>query len=132
MRTRSGMPGTGLYGRQACRRGRITEAPVATNSGLGVIALVPDAWEDIVMPRHQVLQRLAKHFPVIWVEPAQNWRQYILPFGPHFLSRDRWSEPASSLEVLSPGWRHPRFHRPRRLEVASFRSRLALARRRLL
>lgn len=84
------------------------------------------------MPRHQVLRRLAKHFPVIWVEPAQNWRQYLLPFGSHFLSGDRWSEPTRSLEVLKPGWPHPRFHRSRRLDRASFRSRLSLARRRLL
>jgi glycosyltransferase involved in cell wall biosynthesis len=105
---------------------------MAQSASLGVIALVPDAWHDIVMPRHQVLRRLAKHFPVVWVEPASNWREYLRPGGPRFMSLDRWSEPVASLEVLSPGWWHPTFHRPRWLQAASFRSRLSLARRRLV
>jgi glycosyltransferase involved in cell wall biosynthesis len=104
---------------------------VETHS-LGVIALVPDAWQDIVMPRHHVLQRLAKHFPVIWVEPARPWREYIRPFSPVFLHLDRWSEPVPSMDVLTPGFMHPRFDKLRRLAAISFRSRLAVARRWLL
>lgn len=99
---------------------------------LGIIALVPDDWNDCVMPRHQVLRRLARHFPVVWVEPAPNWRQYLLPSSPDFFAPDRWSEPVKGLQVLRPGWRHPHFYRPSWLARASLRSRLALARRRLM
>ena len=105
---------------------------MAQPHSLGVIALVPDAWRDIVMPRHQVLKRLARHFPVVWVEPARNWREYLRPFSQRFLARDQWYTPVASLEVLTPGWTHPRFDRLRSLEATSLRSRLSVARRRLM
>jgi hypothetical protein len=42
-----------------------------SNGSLGVIALVPDDWHGIVMPRHQVLTLLASRFPTtVWVELA--------------------------------------------------------------
>ena len=85
-----------------------------SNSALGVIALVPDDWDAVVMPRHQVLQRLASRFPTVWVEPARNWRAYLPLLGDQFLAPDRWSEPASGLEVLRTGWRRPAFRAWRR------------------
>jgi glycosyltransferase involved in cell wall biosynthesis len=99
---------------------------------LGVIAVVPDAWNDIVMPRHQVLKRLAQHFPVVWVEPARNWREYWRPRSPRFLAPASWSTPLPSLDVLTPGWLHPRFDRSPWLKRTSIRSRLSVARRRLI
>lgn len=103
-----------------------------SRSTLGVIALVPDAWDDIVMPRHHVIGRLAKHFPVVWIEPARNWRDHFRPGGAHFLVHDRWSQPMPGLDVLSTGWRHPAMHRPQWLARASLASRLRLARNRLI
>jgi glycosyltransferase involved in cell wall biosynthesis len=99
---------------------------------VGVIALVPDAWSHIVMPRHQVLKRLASHFPVVWIEPAPGWRDCWLPSSPAFAERDRWFSPVPGLDVLTPGCMHPRFVRPRRLGKLTLRSRLATARRRLV
>lgn len=99
---------------------------------VGVIAVVPDRWTDTVMPRHQVLKRLAQHFPVVWVEPATGWRQHLLPSGARFMRGDEWSSPAPDLEVMTPGWRHPQVLRPAWLGNATFASRLAAARRRLL
>lgn len=84
------------------------------------------------MPRHQVLRRLAAHFPVVWIEPAGTWQDFLLPKGSRFLQEDRWVSPVPGLEVLSPGYRHPPFFRPRWLHSAAFRSRLASARKRLL
>jgi glycosyltransferase involved in cell wall biosynthesis len=107
---------------------RVSESHVR----LGVIALVPDDWSGIVMPRHQVVRRLAQYFPVVWMEPARNWREFLKPFGPRFLAPDRWSEPSPSMEVLNTGWLHPNFHRPGRLSIASLRSRLSSARQRLI
>ncbi len=105
---------------------------MTNRSAVGVIALVPDAWQYVVMSRHQVLRRLAKHFPVVWMEPPPSWRAFLKPSSPSFLAPDRWSEPFPSLEVLSSGFRHPNFYRPRWLADASLRSRLSVARRRLV
>lgn len=97
----------------------------------GIIAVVPDAWDDVCMPRHQIVQRLAAHFPTVWIEPADNWREYFLPSGRRFLAADRWSEPVAGMDVLTPGSRHPLFFRPASLFRATFGSRLRTARRRL-
>lgn len=105
---------------------------MTSDSSLGVIALVPDDWDAIVMPRHQVLRRLASHFPTVWVEPARNWRDYLPLLGDRPLAPDRWSAPVGGLEVLRTGWCHPAFRRPSWLAATSFRSRLSLARQRLL
>jgi glycosyltransferase involved in cell wall biosynthesis len=102
------------------------------DGSLGVIALVPDDWNAIVMSRHHVVGRLARHFPTVWIEPALNWRDYLPLLGDRSLAPDRWSEPADGLEVLRTGWRRPAFHRISWLATASFRSRLSIARQRLV
>lgn len=98
----------------------------------GIIALVPDNWQAIVTLRHQVLRRLARYHPVVWVEPAVNWREFVRPAGAHFLTGDRWSEPSPDLQVLATGCRHPLFYRPGWLGTATFASRLYAARKRLV
>jgi glycosyltransferase involved in cell wall biosynthesis len=98
----------------------------------GIIALVPDRWDDICMPRHQVMRRLAAHFPVVWIEPTAHWREFLRPAGSHFMERDHWCSPVPGLEVLSPGFRHPTFVRPGWRRTAAMRSRLATARQRLI
>jgi glycosyltransferase involved in cell wall biosynthesis len=113
-------------------REHLPERTKTNRASLGVIALVRDAWQDIVMPRHHVLKRLAEHFPLVWLEPPADWREYLKPSSPRFLAPDRWSEPVPSMDVLSPGLRHPALYRPSWLAAASFRSRLAVARRRLI
>ena len=105
---------------------------MSRDEGLGIIALVPDYWDGIVTVRHQVVRRLAAHFKVEWVEPALNWRDFVAPTAHRFLAGDSWNEPVPSLEVLNTGWRHPQFYRPTWLADATVRSRLVLARKRLL
>jgi glycosyltransferase involved in cell wall biosynthesis/ubiquinone/menaquinone biosynthesis C-methylase UbiE len=41
---------------------------------VGLIALVPEAWNPYWQPRQYVLSRLARYFQVVWVEPAYDWR----------------------------------------------------------
>jgi glycosyltransferase involved in cell wall biosynthesis len=53
----------------ANERGRFCEA--------GILALVPDRWGLKWMSRHQLLTRLSQYFPVIWVNPAQEWRDAL-------------------------------------------------------
>ena len=102
------------------------------SGSLGIIGLVPDDWGGIVTLRHQVLRRLAKYYPVVWVEPARNWREFLKPSGPRFFAADQWSEPTPSMEVLSTGCLHPSFYRSGWLRSTSLRSRLSLARKRLV
>ena len=102
------------------------------SGSLGIIGLVPDDWGGIVTLRHQVLRRLAKYYPVVWVEPARNWREFLKPSGPRFFAADQWSEPSPSMEVLSTGWLHPNFYRSGWLRVTGLRSRLSFARKRLV
>ena len=40
-------------------------------SDVGVLALVPDAWEDLWQTRHHVVSRLARYFQVMWVCPDE-------------------------------------------------------------
>ena len=99
---------------------------------IGVIALVPDRWTDICMPRHQMVSRLAAHFAVVWLEPAESWRELLDPRGKRRFREDAWTTPAPEFEVLSPGWRHPLVYSPAWLRRATMRSRLATARDRLI
>jgi glycosyltransferase involved in cell wall biosynthesis len=39
---------------------------------IGVIALVPDAWEDFWQTRHHVVSRLSQYFQVMWVYPDED------------------------------------------------------------
>jgi glycosyltransferase involved in cell wall biosynthesis len=48
----------------------------------GVVAFVPDAWGDAWMPRHQILTRLARYFPVVWMNPPWEWRQALTSLAP--------------------------------------------------
>lgn len=98
----------------------------------GVIALVPDAWRDVVMPRHQVLGRLARRFPVVWIDPPAGWRSYWLPGADRFLHRRDWTSPLPGLTVLQPGMLLPAVHRPAWLRRATLAGRLRWAKRRLL
>jgi 2-polyprenyl-3-methyl-5-hydroxy-6-metoxy-1,4-benzoquinol methylase len=41
---------------------------------VGLVAIVPDAWQDLWQPRHHVVSRLAQYFQVVWMEPnADTW-----------------------------------------------------------
>ena len=97
--------------------------------GIGVIALVPEAWGPMWQPRHQVMTRLAQHFHVVWVQPAHEWREA----AKRFLSNTpRVSEPIPNFRVYTPEAWLPRMHRPRSLDRVLRRARLARARAELL
>ena len=65
-------------------REHLPERIMADRASLGVIALVRDAWHDIVMPRHHVLKRLAKHYPLVWLEPPADFLRARLERGDRF------------------------------------------------
>jgi glycosyltransferase involved in cell wall biosynthesis len=102
--------------------GRLTANP-------GVIALVPDHWNGIVTVRHQVLRRLARVMPVIWLNPAASWGDSRAPLMTRLF--DSWEVPSPGLHVLTPGLRHPTVYRSKSLARMFVRSRLRAAKRRL-
>jgi glycosyltransferase involved in cell wall biosynthesis len=97
----------------------------------GVIALVPDQWDGIVMPRHQILSRLGNHMPVVWIEPPAGWRDYWLPGGSRFLRRRDWRSPQRGFTVLESGAMWPAFYHPDWLRRLTLAARLRTARRAL-
>ena len=42
---------------------------------IGSLSLAVDSWGARWNSRHQVLTRLARQFPVVWVNPAPDWRR---------------------------------------------------------
>src|SRR5260370_35654468 len=72
---------------------RTSDAPELSPPGpplvqdVGVLALVPDRWDWQWQPRHQVLTRLARYFPVVWMNPAEGWRR-SLASGKFFKPRE--------------------------------------------
>ncbi len=88
---------------------------------VGIVALVPDQWTDLWQPRHHVLSRLARYFPVIWVNPARSWRESWS--GPGALGQ-AGPEPPPGLSVYTPGFWLPAIYRPTCLAHLLFRLRL--------
>lgn len=60
---------------QQGKRKRALPGPLIRD--LGVIALVPDPWHWQWQPRHQVMSRLARYFPVVWMNPPDYWRESL-------------------------------------------------------
>jgi glycosyltransferase involved in cell wall biosynthesis len=104
---------------------------LARLSDVGVLALVPDDWHWQWQPRHQVLTRLAKYFPVIWLSPAENWR---ISLSIRKLLGRRLQRPVAepNFIVHTPSPFLPEFHSPRWLARMTFVKRLVTARRLLL
>jgi glycosyltransferase involved in cell wall biosynthesis len=99
---------------------------------VGVIALVPDEWEGVWMPRHHLVSRLAPNFDVVWVSPPEGWREHWVPGRSRFLEPQRFAEIAPRFSVMTSGRRWPQIFRPAWLQRWVTRSRLRAARRYLV
>jgi glycosyltransferase involved in cell wall biosynthesis len=88
---------------------------------IGIVSLQPEEWNSLWRPAHFVQLGLARRWPVIWVDPAREWRDAIRSGG-----RQRFRRPISGrqLEVYTPPSHLPRVYRPRRLRRAIERVRL--------
>jgi glycosyltransferase involved in cell wall biosynthesis len=111
----------------------LRSSPVASdvrddqNGRIGIIALVPDLWQGIWMPRHQVLSRLAERYDVVWVQPSENWRKHWLPWERRQRKRavQMVSPDIGRLKIYESGRWMPEVHRPRRIGRWLRRRRLA-------
>jgi len=101
----------------------------------GVLSFVPDVWggENAIMPRHQVLTRLARYFPVVWMDPPHQWRKVWGSLrGPRYPASFPSELPEDPNFVLyRPGRLFPRFFRPRIAAELTERGRLLLGSRKL-
>lgn len=95
----------------------------------GVVALVPDKWNGIWMPRHHVVGRLARHFEVVWVEPAAGWRKYWFPGSAKEKTIQSIQPEVFGVTLFDPGRWLPELYRPKMLADWIRSRRVARARR---
>jgi glycosyltransferase involved in cell wall biosynthesis len=113
-------------GRDVRRATRTTETPVVPS--VGILALVPDRWNDLWQPRHQILTRLARYFHVVWVNPALRWREVLTRRkAPSASSAVGHHE--AGFTVYEPEFWLPQLYRPTGLARLTERLRLERARR---
>ena len=106
-----------------------SESPLIPD--VGVLALVPDEWHWQWQPRHHVMTRLARYFPVLWLNPAEHWSQLLRP--QNFLHRhDQTPIPGIEFAVHSNSPFLPLFYSPRWLAEFTSRRRLESSRQILI
>ena len=94
---------------------------------VGVIALVPDVYEDFWMPRQQVMSRLARYFNVVWVDAPPQPNQWVRTAVRRAI-KDAPDVP-DGFQLYRPIV--PTFYRPRAAVEAFERARLRRVHRRL-
>ncbi|MBN1422520.1 MAG: oligosaccharide flippase family protein [Planctomycetes bacterium] len=95
---------------------------------VGIIALVNERWEDPWHLHHQLVSRLARYFRVVWMNPAEEWRDLWLPGRRRTPSPCDRPRPAG-LDVYRPGRHLPLIYRPRAAGRLTEALRLRRARR---
>jgi len=95
-----------------------------------MLALVPEQWSDQWQSRHHVLTRLARYFHVVWINPAQGWREAVKG-ETHLPASTLLVEQPPGFQVYDDRWL-PKLYRPHWLAQFAFEQRLQRARRLLL
>jgi len=81
------------------------------------------------MPRHHVVGRLARHFDVVWIEPAAGWRRYWLPGAAEVEEIQSIRPEDFGVTLFNPGRWLPELYRPKALADWVRAKRVARARR---
>ncbi len=105
----------------------MSQAPSAPE--VGVLALVPDSFDEPWQSRHQILTRLSSYFHVVWVEPTPHWRD-LWRRPQRDASRANGHRGAFTIYRPAPWLSH--LHRPAALARRLERIRLRQARRLLV
>jgi glycosyltransferase involved in cell wall biosynthesis len=100
-------------------------------SEIGIIAMPPEEWGQKWQVRHQILSRLARYFPVVWMNPAQDWHNALSGKKEPGRKLDMNLLPPGLMLYDPPRWL-PHFYRPTWLVNWTFQKRLAQARNLLL
>jgi glycosyltransferase involved in cell wall biosynthesis len=101
---------------------------------VGVLAMVPDHFDEPWQLRHQILTRLPPYFYVVWIEPAREWREILggrRKVGVREL-RELSDGGTHAFMVYTPAVWLPLLHRPEWLARLLERVRLTRARRILI
>jgi glycosyltransferase involved in cell wall biosynthesis len=96
---------------------------------IGIVALVPDHWDDIWMPRHQLLSRLGRYFNVVWVNPIDGWREEWFGKKQNGRKYSTGQKFPAGFHIHSPSKLCPMFYSPRALQKVTNRVRLDNAKR---
>ncbi len=93
---------------------------------VGILALVAEPWGGMWLSRQQILTRLARWFPVVWLDPARSWRRLLRRRGrgPVGLA-DATPAGAPGFGLVRQSAWTPGFYRPRTLARAMRRAHLA-------
>lgn len=102
---------------------------IAAQVKIGIVSLQPEEWDSLWRPAHFVELGLARRWPVVWVDPAREWRDALRPGT----SCPRFRRPVADcgLDVYTPPRHLPRLYRPGALRRALERQRLEHAIERL-
>jgi glycosyltransferase involved in cell wall biosynthesis len=95
---------------------------------IGVLAVVPDHFDEPWQSRHQILTRLAHYFHVVWVDPAPAWRDLLRGAGKAGV-RASAHDGTHAFAVYGPDAWVPSLCRPEWLAQLLERTRLRRARR---
>jgi glycosyltransferase involved in cell wall biosynthesis len=104
-----------------------------THPAVGIIGLVPDAWSSRWFPRHHVMSRLSRRFPVVWINPRHG-RHNLLAVAWRRLVRAGSTSappPLPDLDIYEPDLWLPEFYRPQWLGDWTLRVLLERAAKRL-
>lgn len=97
---------------------------------VGILALVPEAFDRPTSTRHHLLTRLARRHPVVWMNPARHWRKVFQAGNPP--ARIEHTRLEADVDVYEPPPWLPNVHRPAYLEQALDTARLRAGRARLI
>jgi glycosyltransferase involved in cell wall biosynthesis len=79
---------------------------------VGIVTLAPQTWHGPWRARQYLMNRLARLFPVVWVEPAREWRQFLEWRRPAFGAEPSFAAGRTeSLTLYDPQWL-PKLYRP--------------------
>ncbi|HYV98128.1 MAG TPA: glycosyltransferase [Gemmatimonadaceae bacterium] len=92
----------------------------------GILAFVPDVWENAWMTRHQIVTRLARFFPVAWMDRPREWRDMLKIHGQPIAQGDGPLPSPDTFALYRPRW--PMIYRPRAAADFFERRRIAAAR----
>lgn len=102
-------------------------APPPGRPDVGVIVLPATRWSDTWRPCNYVVQGLSRHYHMLWVNPAEEWREAVR--DPLRSGRPTWSHPFPGVTVYDPEPWLPVVYSPAGFGRVLRRARLGRARR---
>jgi glycosyltransferase involved in cell wall biosynthesis len=98
---------------------------------IGIVTLVPHEWHGPWSTQHYLMNRLARYFPIAWVDPPRDWRDSLARLArPKVADRSVHADPPETLTVHDPAWL-PKLYKPQAVARLFDRLRLAGAAQRL-